>query len=64
MGECIKENRVEFLVVSKELDDLLLKQEIFGRNVLESLSLNMGIRIQSFFTQRPHNEDGGILFKG
>ena len=29
MGECTKENRVKFLVVSKELDDLLLKQEIF-----------------------------------
>ena len=29
MGECTKENRVEFLVVSKELDDLLLKQKIF-----------------------------------
>ena len=41
-----------------------LNRRFFGRNVLESLSLNMGIRIQSFFTQRPHNEDGGILFKG
>ena len=25
MGECIEENKAEFLVVSKELDDLLLK---------------------------------------
>ena len=41
-----------------------LNRRFFGHNILESLSLNMGIRIQSFFTQRPHNEDGGILFKG
>ena len=29
MGECTEENKAEFLLVSKELDDLLLKQEIF-----------------------------------
>ena len=29
MGECTEENKAEFLLVSKELDDLLLKQDIF-----------------------------------
>ena len=56
-------SRAEFLEVSKELDDLLMKQGFFGHKDLEFLGLSMETRIQNFFTLKHHNRRGEIIFR-
>ena len=56
-----KASKAKFLEVSKELDDLLMKQEFFGHRDLEFLGLSIEIRIQNFFTLKHHNEGGEII---
>ena len=48
-SEMIKESRNEFLLLSKQLDDLLLKQEIFWRERSWVSWLKYGDRNTKFF---------------
>ena len=55
-SEMSEETRNEFLLLSKQLDDLLLKQEIFGVKGPGWLSYSMEIGILNFFIPRLPNE--------
>ena len=58
-------SRVEFLEVSKELDDLLMKQEIFWAQRSRVSWLKHGDKNGIFFfTLKHHNRGGEIIFRG
>ena len=65
MNECelTEESRSEFLRVSKQFDDLLLKQEIFWRQRSRVLWLKHGDRNTKFFHSKPPKEGDGIILK-
>ena len=62
-AEATMENRAEFLEVSKKMDALLMKQEIFGLRGQGFLGLNIGIGIQNFFMQRHLSGGERIIYK-
>ena len=62
-SEMTKESRNKFLLLSKQLDDLLLKQEIFWRQRSRVFWLKYGDRNLNFFTPRLPKEGEGILLR-
>ena len=58
-----EESKAEFLAISKELDDLLLKQEIFWAQRSRISWLKHGDKNNNFSTQKPHKEDIQTLYR-
>lgn len=64
MGKCTEENKAEFLVVNKELDDLLLKQEIFWAQRSRISWLKHGDKNTKFFHSKASHRRQRNFIKG
>ncbi|XP_050281711.1 uncharacterized protein LOC126722610 [Quercus robur] len=64
IGVCTQENKVEFLEVSKELDDLLHKQEIFWAQHSRDFWLKHGDRNTKFFHSKALQRQRRNFIKG
>ena len=58
-----EESRAEFLEVSKKLDELLMKQEIFWAQRSRDFWLHYGDKNIKFSMLKPHKEGGGIIYR-